>query len=130
MRLKITVDGKAYDVEVEVAEADVATGVRYVGGGGNGGGGGARPMAAPSSGGGGGREVADEANALRSPLAGVVSEVKVGVGDTVEADQEVIVLEAMKMFTTITAPRAGTVKALEVAKGDAVKQGALLLEFE
>jgi pyruvate carboxylase subunit B len=60
----------------------------------------------------------------------VVSEIKVGVGDAVEADQAVLVLEAMKMFTTITSPVAGKIRAVDVAKGDAVKQGQLLLEVE
>jgi biotin carboxyl carrier protein len=52
------------------------------------------------------------------------------VGDTVDADQDVIVLEAMKMFTTITSPIAGKIRAIDVEKGASVKQGQLLLEVE
>ena len=51
------------------------------------------------------------------------------VGDTVTNDQPVIILEAMKMFTTITSPCTGTVKSIDVNPGDAVKQGQLLMEF-
>jgi biotin carboxyl carrier protein len=55
---------------------------------------------------------------------------KVAIGDSVDADQDVIVLEAMKMFTTITSPVAGKIRFIDVAKGDAVKQGQILLEVE
>jgi len=41
-----------------------------------------------------------------------------------------VILEAMKMFTSITSPGAGKIKAVEVAQGDGVKQGQLLIEFE
>ena len=129
MKLKVTVDGKAYEVEVEVAD-EQPTPVRYVAGAS------VRsaapaPVAAPrSSGGDGGRAVEDEAKACRSPLAGVVNKVNIEVGQEVAQDEEILVLEAMKMLTTITSPCAGKVKAIEVAQGDAVKQGQLLVEFE
>jgi methylmalonyl-CoA carboxyltransferase small subunit len=127
MKLKITVDGKAYEVEVEVAETEApkyALGPRGAAS--------APRAAAPAapSGGAAGRAVDDESKACRSPLAGVVSQVRVAEGEAVELDQEVLVLEAMKMFTSITSPVAGKVKAIEVAVGDPVKQGALLIEFE
>jgi len=129
MRLKITVEGKSYEVEVEVAEPEAPGNVRYVGGSGA-----ARPAApsaapaprAPA----GGKDPADEARACRSPLSGVVSEVHVVAGQEVKLDEAVIILEAMKMFTTITSPVLGKVKSVEVAKGDPVKQGQLLVEFE
>ncbi len=126
MRLRVTIDGKAYEVDIEVAEPEPTTTVRYVGGGRSSAP--VAPLAAPS--GGGGRNPADEGRACRSPLAGVVSEVNVAPGDVVTADQAVLVLEAMKMFTTITSPVDGTVVAVDVAVGDAVKQGQLLVEFE
>lgn len=130
MKLKITIDNKSYEVDIEVAEEQPTTAVRYVGVNGTGarpaGGGGA--PAAPSSA--DARQPADEAKACRSPLAGVVSEINVEVGDSVDADQPMVVLEAMKMFTTITSPLAGKVKAIDVAKGDQVKQGQLLVELE
>lgn len=126
MRLKIEIEGKTYEVEVEVAEE--ATPLRYVSGGRTSGPAMPRPVAAPAAA--GGRQPEDEAKACRSPLAGVVSEVKVAVGDEVEDDQAVVVLEAMKMFTTITAPMSGRIKAIDIQTGDAVKQGQLLVELE
>jgi biotin carboxyl carrier protein len=126
MKLKITIDKQVYEVEVEVAEPDVPV-VRYATGSN-------RPAAgapsAPVAAASGGRQPDDEKKSCRSPLAGVVSEIKVAVGDTVDADQDVIVLEAMKMFTTITSPIAGKIRAIDVEKGASVKQGQLLLEVE
>ncbi len=128
MKLKITVEGKIYEVDVEVAEAEITSGVRYVETG--------TPVqaatptymvASPS---GGGEAVADEAKVCRSPLAGVVSEVNVEVGQDVTAEQQLLVLEAMKMFTTITSPIEGKIKSVRVEKTNAVKQGQVLIEFE
>ena len=55
-----------------------------------------------------------------APLAGVIVEVSVAVGDVVEADQQVAVLEAMKMKTPIGAHKAGRVTAIYVSAGDGV----------
>ena len=62
--------------------------------------------------------------AVTSPLPGVIIAVKVNVGDTVKAGQEVAVLEAMKMENSIEAEQSGTVTAVHVAKGDSVLEGA------
>lgn len=128
MKLNITIEGKVYEVEVEVAEE--APRAMYLSGPKSGGGAAAAPRAAAPVGGTAGRTLDDESKACRSPLSGVVSQVKVAVGDEVEADQELVILEAMKMFTSITSPEAGKIKAVEVAQGDGVKQGQLLIEFE
>ena len=128
MKLNITIEGKVYEVEVEVAEE--APRAMYLSGPRSGGGAAAAPRAAAPAGGAAGRTLEDESKACRSPLSGVVSQVKVAVGDEVEADQELVILEAMKMFTSITSPEAGKIKAVEVAQGDGVKQGQLLIEFE
>jgi acetyl-CoA carboxylase biotin carboxyl carrier protein len=50
----------------------------------------------------------------------VVLEVNVSVGDTVEVDDQVLVLEAMKMKTVIGAHKAGRITAVHVKQGDAV----------
>lgn len=128
MKLNITIEGKVYEVEVEVAEE--APRAMYLSGPRSGGGTAVAPRAAAPVGGAAGRTLEDESKACRSPLSGVVSQVKVAVGDEVEADQELVILEAMKMFTSITSPEAGKIKAVEVAQGDGVKQGQLLIEFE
>lgn len=128
MKLRITIDEQSYDVEVEVAEESVPTNVRYVSTGSVSVPSNAMPVTKPA-GGAGDKQPDNEDMACRSPLAGVVSEITVAVGDAVEPDQPVIILEAMKMFTTITSPCKGTVKSIEVKPTDAVKQGQLLMEF-
>lgn len=65
--------------------------------------------------------------AVTSPLPGVIIAVKVNVGDTVKAGQEVAVLEAMKMENSIEATHDGTVTAIHVAKGDSVLEGAAVV---
>lgn len=132
MKLKITIENKVYEVDVEVAEEQAPVAVRYVAVGGGPASGPASPARSNSvaSGGAADAQPDDEAKACRSPLAGVVSEVKVAAGEEVTADQPVLVLEAMKMFTTITSPAAGKVKCVHVEVAQAVKQGQLLIEFE
>lgn len=61
---------------------------------------------------------------VTSPLPGVIIAVKVNVGDTVKAGQEVAVLEAMKMENSIEAIQDGTVTAVLVSKGDSILEGA------
>ena len=56
--------------------------------------------------------------------------VLVKVGDVVAANQDLLILEAMKMETNIISTMAGTIKSIAVAEGDAVSQGQLLIEFE
>ena len=77
------------------------------------------PAAAPVSG-----------NAIKTPLPGVIIDVKVNVGDTVKKGDTVVVLEAMKMENNINADRDGKVVAILVAKGDTVADGAALIVLE
>ena len=65
--------------------------------------------------------------AVTSPLPGVIIAVKVNVGDSVKAGQEVAVLEAMKMENSIEATHVGTVTAIHVAKGDSILEGAAVV---
>ena len=69
-------------------------------------------------------------NAIKTPLPGVIIDVKVNVGDTVKKGDTVIVLEAMKMENNINADRDGKVTAIQVAKGDTVADGAVLVVLE
>lgn len=125
-RLRISVEGKTYEVEVELLDEGVESAA-------------ARPAAparraaraaapvakaaapAPAV------AVAGEDGAIASPLAAVVVSVDVAVGDLVEAGQTVITLEAMKMNTVVSAPAAGTVKSISVSAGDAVEEGQAML---
>lgn len=113
----VTVNGTAYQVELE--EAPAAAPVQA-------------PVSAPVA-----AQAAPAAPAptpapatsgagkpVTSPLPGVIIAVKVNVGDTVKAGQEVAVLEAMKMENSIEATHDGTVTAINVAKGDSVLEGA------
>jgi biotin carboxyl carrier protein len=69
-------------------------------------------------------------NNLHAPMPGLVLDLKVAVGETVEKGQVLLVLEAMKMENSIRSPRAGTVKALPLKKGDVLDKGNLLVTFE
>jgi biotin carboxyl carrier protein len=60
-------------------------------------------------------------------MAGQVMKIKVKAGQAVSVNQEVVVLEAMKMETPIYASAAGTVQNINVKEGDAVTEGQALL---
>jgi 3-methylcrotonyl-CoA carboxylase alpha subunit len=77
-----------------------------------------------------GGEGEDTEGGLRAPMPGKVIALTVEPGATVEKGAPLIVLEAMKMEHTISAPRKGVVKAFRFAVGDQVADGAELLEFE
>ena len=66
----------------------------------------------------------------RSPIAGIVQRVNVQVGQKLQVDDLLVVLEAMKMETNITAHTDGTVKKILASPGEAVKSGQALIEFE
>ena len=120
MKLKVTVNGIDYDVDVEVAEepppillgpVTTASQSAYA----------LTPTVAKAPG--------ATANALVAPIAGTVLRVVAEEGATVTAGDTMVVLEAMKMETEVTAPRDGTVAAIAVAVGDAVQGGDVLLEW-
>ncbi|MCP5179718.1 MAG: sodium-extruding oxaloacetate decarboxylase subunit alpha [Pseudomonadales bacterium] len=70
---------------------------------------------------------AGSGSALPSPLAGTIVRVLVKAGDAVAAGQTVLILEAMKMETEVSAPTAGTVTGVQVGEGDSVVVGQALL---
>ena len=67
---------------------------------------------------------------VHAPMPGLVLKVLVEAGQTVEAGEGLLVLEAMKMENELRAPTAGVVGAVHVRSGEAVGKGALLLEME
>jgi biotin carboxyl carrier protein len=75
-----------------------------------------------TAGGGGG-------GALNAPMPGVILDVAVAVGDSVERGQPVATLEAMKMNNVIRAPRAATIAEVCVAAGQAVGHGDPIVRF-
>jgi len=65
-----------------------------------------------------------------APMAGKIIDVKVEVGDTVNEDDELLILEAMKMEMPIVAPTSGKVKEIRCGKGDAVGADDVLVVIE
>ena len=62
-----------------------------------------------------------------APLEGKVLKLHVAVGDKVELDDEIVVLEAIKMETPIYADEGGTITEIRVKEGTTVEEGAVLL---
>jgi methylmalonyl-CoA carboxyltransferase small subunit len=130
LKLKITVDGKLYEVDVEVFEPELPQ-PGYVPPPGQARVAAAAPSALPTS-----RptipstESADESKVCRSPFAGTVSRVSAQVGQTIQVNDILMVLEAMKMETIITAPFSGKIAKINVNVGDAVQHGQVLVEFD
>lgn len=138
MKLKITVHGVAYEVDVDVldwgepppsgalppmqrngvvpAAIPSAAAPPAIAS--------AAPRPAAASTGGG------DAGSVVSPIAGTVIEIKVAVGDEVAKGDAVVVLEAMKMNTPIAAERAGKITKVAVEKGANVREGQVLVEIE
>lgn len=129
MKLKLTIEGKVYEVDVEATESERRQ-PAYVPpqSAGRATGGSVGPTAAPP-----GRKsdvVADESKVCRSPISGVVVRVSAQVGQEIRANDVLMVLEAMKMETEITSPIDGKIAQVNAAPGDAVKGGQVLVEFE
>jgi len=119
----VEVNGTHYMVEMEkkAKEASVKPVVRPV----------AKPAAAPvieaptpKPTGGGAK------SGVKSPLPGVILDVKVNVGDEVKKGQTIIILEAMKMENSINADKDGKVTAINVSKGESVLEGTDLVIIE
>lgn len=129
MKLRITIDDKTYEVDVDVAEADNAgLPPAYPVGSTSMTGRAAMPPGVPtaklSS-----RPLADDENCCRSPVSGVVVKVFAKEGDFLRVGDSLLLLEAMKMETNITAPREGVIAAIKVVATQAVQSGDVLVEF-
>lgn len=128
MKLRITVDQKTYEVDVEVAEDDRAPAAgahAYIPPSPT-----VMPPALPLP-----RPPAPDGNVAedkvcRSPVAGVVVRVNAQVSQQIQANDPLLVLEAMKMETNITSPVAGKIKAINAGVGEGVQVGQVLVEFE
>ena len=128
MKLKLTVDGKLYEVEVEVAEPE-SPHPSYVPPAGQTSAAAAASSTASSSSS-AVEKVADESKVCRSPISGVVVRVSAQVGQAIQANDVLMVLEAMKMETEITSPIDGKVAKLNAKVGDPVQGNQVLVEFE
>ena len=67
---------------------------------------------------------------VETEVTGNVWKILCQVGDRVETEQELVILESMKMEIPVEAPQDGTVKALNVGEGDAVDEGQIILVLE
>ncbi len=67
---------------------------------------------------------------ITAPMGGKVLEVKVKPGDSVNEDDEVVILEAMKMELPVVATGSGTVKEVKCNSGDTVEADAILVVLE
>ncbi|TCO71341.1 biotin/lipoyl-containing protein [Marinisporobacter balticus] len=122
-KFNITVNGNAYEVEVEeiggasapapVARPAVAPRA-------------AAPKAAPKK---AAPKVAAPAggNSVTAPMPGTILDIKVNEGDTVESGQVLLILEAMKMENEIMAPAGGKVVSIHTSKGASVSAGDVLI---
>jgi methylmalonyl-CoA carboxyltransferase small subunit len=124
LKLQIKVDGKTYEVEVEVVDDGTEPPMPEF----------AQYQPAPASfpgaltpPAGGGPE--EDRKICRSPVTGLVIRVNVEPGQQVEVNEELMVLEAMKMETNITAPIAAKIGKINAQVGDAVRTGQVLVEF-
>ena len=126
-KLRITVDGKTYDVSVEVlgssvasitpvaaAPAPVAAAPVPA----------PAPVVAPAP-----APAAAGANDVVCPLAATVVSVNVKEGQQVKAGDCLVMLEAMKMNTPINAPKDGTVASVKVSAGQSVQEGTPLVSL-
>ena len=127
MKLRITVEGKSYEVDVEVLDDSVSHDTSQP----------SEPVSmaappsykpkppAPSS-----APVVTGERIVKAPIVGTILNLKVSPGDVVTTNQVLLVMEAMKMETNVASPLEGKVKAILVAPGDAVKTGQALIELE
>jgi acetyl-CoA/propionyl-CoA carboxylase biotin carboxyl carrier protein len=118
----VEVNGKRFSVSVYVPESAANAVVATGGGGGRA----ARPKRASAGGGAG----AVGSGSVTVPMQGTIVKVLVEAGQSVEAGQTVVVLEAMKMENNIAAEKAGTVKEVKVANGDGVGSGDVVVVIE
>ncbi len=128
MKLKVTVDGKVYEVDVEVAPepppvlptflVQSASASMPAGAAGAG--------AAATN----GDESVDEQKVCRSPVSGIMVKSNVRPGQVIQPGDLLFVLEAMKMETEITAPIGGKVVEVKVSVGESVKSGQVVLLWE
>jgi biotin carboxyl carrier protein len=67
---------------------------------------------------------------IRAPMPGLILEINVKVGQSVNEEDPLLILEAMKMENIIFSPRDGIIKSISVNQGEAVEKKQLLIEFE
>ncbi len=134
MKLQIAIDGILYEADIEVLEDEDVGGVgapalpaprpapraatpKVV------------PSSPPPAAAAPAPSSAPEDKVVRSSIVGIVVKALVSPGQAVQAGEALLVLEAMKMESNVVAPVAGTIRAVNVAAGESVKKGQVLVEF-
>ncbi|MBC5687895.1 acetyl-CoA carboxylase biotin carboxyl carrier protein subunit [Mediterraneibacter sp. NSJ-55] len=112
----ITVNGNVYDVTVEEKGAGAAPAAPAPAAAPK-----AAPKAAPAP-----KAAGTGSIQVKAGAAGKVFKIEANVGQSVQAGDPVVIIEAMKMEIPVVAPEAGTVASIDVAVGDAVEAGAVL----
>jgi len=123
-KIRVTVDGKAYDVTVEVPD-EVAAPAQSISPPPQS----APPPSAPLPDAPSPATPAGRPGGVQSPLAGFVVAVAVAVGQQIKKEDNLVTIEAMKMNTFVLAPVDGKVAAIRVKVGDAVAEGQVLVEI-
>ena len=67
---------------------------------------------------------------IKAPMTGKIVSIVVNLGDKVNAEDEVVIMDAMKMEIPIYAPAEGTVKEINVKEGDSVKTDQVLMTLD
>ena len=71
-----------------------------------------------------------QVNEIKAPMPGLILDIPIKVGQKVVENDVLLILEAMKMENSISSPREGVIRSINIQKGDAVDKGALLITFE
>ena len=111
--LRITVNGTAYDVQVEELDAGSAPAAAAAA---------PSPAAKPAA-----SQGAAGSVAVKAPMPGTVVNVVVTKGQAVKSGDDLVFIEAMKMETPVKAPQSGKVVTVDVSKGEVVDSGAVLV---
>ena len=125
-KVKLEVNGKAYEVGLEKPEASSKTPTLV------------REKAATTSGGDSTKSTAltsspterKGSGVIKSPLPGTIIKIFVNVGDAVKVGTTLLTWEAMKMENNLTSDREGKVKSIKVKPGDNILEGDILVEIE
>ncbi|MDE7169348.1 MAG: hypothetical protein K2N67_04045 [Mucispirillum sp.] len=141
MKMRVTLHGVSYEVEVDILDdveghgslSGVPSVPKFVQ---------SHPMPTNQSGDGilpppsraaAGAAAAAAANAggktIISPVGGTIVEVKVKADESVKTGQELLIIEAMKMQTSINSPVDAVIKSVNVSAGDTVRESQVLIEF-
>lgn len=121
-KFQVTVNGKTYEVDVEEVSggAQASTPVSKT----------VAPVAEPVK-----KEAAPVkssvgATKVEAPMQGKIVDIRVSEGDVLEVGQVVAVLEAMKMENEVVSPKAGTVTSINVATGQSVDSGDVIISLD